>query len=229
VIYLGPAASAAQLKTVAAARAKDVSRLPAILRTSFASKRTLDWPRLAEPRSLVNAITQQLGWKVGNPEQIPFDIWQAGQLPELNLTEQITLLLTGFDLTFKLTPDQRTIEIVPLAPAVETLADSKAQKSPAAKANVARPVQGKQKYSLRVEEKPVGSVLRQLATKLNWALQIDEEAIRAAGLSLDKRVSFSVEQADQEKLLDALLTPAGLEYKIDGNQLRVMPKRYGEK
>ena len=43
----------------------------------------------------------------------------------------------------------------------------------------------------------------------------------AAGISLDKRVSFSVENADREKLLDALLTPAGLEYRIDGEQIRV--------
>ena len=86
-----------------------------------------------------------------------------------------------------------------------------------------------------MQEKPVGAVLRELSQRLHWAIQIDEDAIRAAGKSLDKRVSFSVENADQEKLLDALLTPAGLEYQIDGDQdarlaaaLRrsIIPQRY---
>lgn len=229
VIYLGPATSAAQLKAVAAARAKAVSLLPAALRTSFASRRTLDWPRLAEPRSIVESVVQQSGWKIGNPEQLPFDLWQAGHLPELNLTEQLTLLLAGFDLTFDVKPDLRTIEIVSLTPVAKLPVGSGTHAKAVPKADATRPAKGKQTFSLRVEEKPVGSVLRQLATKLNWALQIDEEAIRAAGLSLDKRVSFSVEQADQEKLLEALLTPAGLEYTIEGNQVRVMPKRYGDR
>lgn len=232
VIYLGPATSAAQLKSVSAARAKAVSLLPTALRTSFASRRTLDWPRLAEPRSIVEAIATQSGWTIGNPEEIPFDLWQAGKLPELNLTEQLTVLLAGFDLTFEVNADQRTINVVPQTPVGKLpvgSVGSTVQAKATPKADATRPAKGKQTFSLRVEEKPVGSVLKQLAAKLNWALQIDEEAIRAAGLSLDKRVSFSVEQADQEKLLEALLTPAGLEYKIDGNRVRVMPNRYGVK
>ena len=75
-------------------------------------------------------------------------------------------------------------------------------------------------YTLRVQEKPVGAVLRELATRLHWAIQIDEDAIRAAGKSLEKRVSFSVENVDQDKLLDALLTPAGLDYRIVEEQVR---------
>lgn len=229
VVYLGPSASAERLKTAATLRAKDVSRLPSNARTSFASRRSLDWPRLAEPRKLVESVAQQAGWKLGNPEQIPFDLWPAGRLPELNVTDQLTLLLIGFDLTFEVKPDEHTINIVPLAEIATLPASNTARTQPAPKANASRPARGKQMFSLRVEEKPVGVVLRQLATKLNWSLQIDEDAIRAAGLSLEKRVSFNVDQVDQEKLLEALLTPAGLEYTIDGNQVRVMPSRYGTK
>ena len=46
------------------------------------------------------------------------------------------------------------------------------------------------------------------------------------GISLDQRVSFSVENADREHLLDALLTPAGWIIDIEGEQVRVMPARY---
>jgi hypothetical protein len=72
----------------------------------------------------------------------------------------------------------------------------------------------------------VGAILRELGQRLHWAIEIDEPAIRAAGKSLDHRVSFSVEGADQQELLDALLTPAGLECQIDGNTVRVVPARY---
>jgi len=64
-----------------------------------------------------------------------------------------------------------------------------------------------------------------LAIRLHWAIQIDEVAIRAAGISLDQRVSFSVENADQDKLLDALLTPAGLDYRVEGEKVRIIPRR----
>jgi hypothetical protein len=80
-----------------------------------------------------------------------------------------------------------------------------------------------------VQEQPVGMVIRELAKRLHWAIQIDEDAIKAAGMSLDKRVSFSVENADQEHLLEALLRPAGLDYQLVGEQVRIVVGRYSEK
>ena len=65
--------------------------------------------------------------------------------------------------------------------------------------------------------------------RLHWAVQIDEEAVRAAGGSLDTRVSFSVENADREHLLEALLHPASLDYSIEGEVIRIVPQRYGNK
>jgi hypothetical protein len=75
----------------------------------------------------------------------------------------------------------------------------------------------------------VGAVLQAIAKQLHWAIQIDEDSIRKAGKSLDTRISFSVENADQEHLLDALLRPAGLDYRIEGEQVRIMAGRYEEK
>lgn len=230
LLYLGPAASAEQLRSLATLRAKDVVHLPAELRTPLMRKQRLEWPRLSEPRELVTSAIQQTRWQVDGAERIPHDLWAAGELPDLSLAEQLTVLLIGFDLTFSLRPGDRTIEIASLTSSIESPGGSSVRKRAPAKTEPAHTTRGaKQAYTLRVEEKPVGAVLKELGTRLHWAIQIDEKAIRAAGLSLDKRVSFSVEQADQEKLLDALLTPAGLEYRIDGDQVYVVPKRYGEK
>jgi hypothetical protein len=82
----------------------------------------------------------------------------------------------------------------------------------------------KRVYTLRVEEQSVGVVLRQLAERLHWRFDVDEEAIRAAGLSLDRRVSFEVQNADENALLEALLTPAQLTFQRDGDKLRIVPK-----
>ena len=69
-------------------------------------------------------------------------------------------------------------------------------------------------------------MLRELAQRLHWSIEIDEDAIRAAGISLEQRVTFSVENADRETLLNALLTPAKLDYRLEGEKIRVMPARY---
>jgi hypothetical protein len=87
----------------------------------------------------------------------------------------------------------------------------------------------KQLYTLRVQEKPVDAVLRELDQRLNWNIEIDEASIRAAGRSLDARVSFSVEDAEQDELLEALLKPAGLDFRRDGERLRIIPRTAAKK
>jgi hypothetical protein len=87
----------------------------------------------------------------------------------------------------------------------------------------------RQLYTLRVQEKPVGAVIRELAQRLNWALEIDEASIRTAGISLDARVSFSVEDVEQNVLLEALLKPAGLDFRLEGERLRIVPRAAGQK
>jgi hypothetical protein len=230
LVYFGPASAAGQLRALAASRDKEVARLPANVRTSLAGRSDLTWPRLSEPRQLVESIAEQNGWRVANPKSIPHDLWAAGQLPELTVVEQLTVLLIGFDLTFELDADGRAIKVVPLAPTPglpTTSAATSANSRPKDSVDAPRRSQGKrQVYTLRVQEKPVGAVLRELTRRLQWPIVIDEEAIRTAGKSLEMRVSFSVENADREKLLDELLTPAGLEYQMEGDQIRILPRRY---
>ena len=62
--------------------------------------------------------------------------------------------------------------------------------------------------------------------RLHWDIQIDEASLRAAGRSLDARVSFSVENADQQRLLDAVLRPAGLDYRLENERVRIIAGRH---
>jgi hypothetical protein len=230
VVYLGPSAAADQLRQIAAERTRDANRLPADMRRSISERRPSSWERLAEPRRVVESIVEGRGWRIANADAIPHDLWPSGRLGALSLTDQLTVLLVGFDLTFELRPQGQSIEIVPLK-AVQTAGSTRvATKQSPSSVKAPKTKQGaRHQYTLRVHEKPVSDVLDALANRLNWTIQIDEDGIRKAGKSLDTRVSFSVEKADQDQLLEALLKPAGLDFRVDGDRVRIMAKRYSEK
>jgi hypothetical protein len=268
--YIGPTAAAEQLRTVAEVRRAEAGRLPASRQASLELKQSLTWPRLTEPRQLITKLVERRGWRIGRAERIPHDLWAAGELPAMSLTDQLTVLLLGFDLTYEIKPAERTLEIRPLEevtirreyqlrsqssdatePLRQVLRAVKSHRLEATKLTVdarveeherlaellrgrgsqtpadRRSRQAKQVYTLRVQEQPVGAVLNELAARIGWALEIDGEAIRAAGLSLERRVSFSVENSDEDELLDAVLHPAGLDFRREGERLRIVPRRAG--
>jgi hypothetical protein len=88
-----------------------------------------------------------------------------------------------------------------------------------------RQTQTRQVFTLRVAEQPVGSLIRQLAERLDLDVHWDEQALAAAGVSLERRVSFAVENVDQDGLFDAALRPAGLTYRRDGRRLEIVPAK----
>jgi hypothetical protein len=225
----------------------------------------LAWPQLTEPRGLISSVAQLRGWQLAQAGRIPHDLWAANKLPALPASDQLTVLLIGFDLTFALNPNKRTLEIVPLESKTikrsypldgrkvalveilranlpdtvvrfssdsvvvegrvedhERVLELLGERAPQPPADEAvHP--GKQVYTLRVEEQPVGVILQQLATRLNWAIEIDHAAIEAAGLSVDRRISFAVEKSSQDELLEAVLRPAGLGYRKEGERIRIVP------
>jgi hypothetical protein len=267
LVYLGPAESATQLATLAALRRQEVARLPAEARRSLARRRSIAWPRLTEPRDLVIQLMQELGWHVRQSERMGHDLWSAGRLPKLPVADQLTLLLVGFDLTYRIIPGDAAIEITPIdevptlardyrwpgvrPPSLERLEqqfpDTRLQiaggelraegrwedleqigqllHSPGPDRPSRRPQpQSKQVFTLRVQEQPVGAVLDALARQLGWELVVDETAIRRSGRSLDRRVSFAVENVELDELLEALLQPAGLAFERDGTRVRIGPR-----
>jgi hypothetical protein len=222
LIYVGPKSAAAQLPSIVSARARDVGGLPASQRTQWTRGEPINWDRLSEPRMLISELVGRRGWRVANPEAIPHDLWAAGELPEMSLAEQLSVLLIGFDLTFKLEPKGRTIQIVALDENLQNNPSAnQAERAPTITSSAHRKPEGKHVYTLRVNDQPVRAILRQLSERMHWPIDIDEESIRAAGKSVDARVSFSVENADQDQLLTAILEPAGLTYRVENNRVRI--------
>jgi hypothetical protein len=183
------------------------------------------------------------------------------------VADQLTLLLVGFDLTFRLIPNTATIEILPLdeVPSLtqsfdlssveQSRIDQLAERFPETSLQLAdgklraagrwedleqigqllrgprpaRPAElprqpGKQVFTLRVQEQPVGAVLEALARQTSLELVVDEAAIHRAGRSLDRRVSLAVENVELDRLLDELLRPAGLAFEREGQRVRIGPR-----
>jgi hypothetical protein len=266
VRYLGPRHAAELLRTAAVLRSEEIARLKTSDRTTLERKQHLSWPQLSEPRELIGSLATRRGWRITRIERIPHDLWAAGTLPELSAADQLTLLLIGFDLSFKTQARDRSFEIAPLGPVTiqreyrlpyrasenallrqelsaaksarmeartlivdarveqhERLADLFAGRSTPRRSDRAA-TESQRRYTLRVQEQPVDAVIRQLADRMSWPIEFDEASIRAAGLSPDTRVSFSVENSDQGALLDAMLAPAGLDYRREGERLIVVPR-----
>jgi hypothetical protein len=236
--YLGPANKANQLNAVAARRRDEIRSIARAERSALERNQPISWARLAMPRELVVEAIHERGFQVRGDDAIPHDLWTAGRLPPLELADQLSLLLIGFDLSFRIDAKERMFAIVPLDGDLSEAADRRQDAaerrqndtSPLVRPSIDRQrgtsavPETRQVYTLRVEEQPVGAVLRQLAERLDWRLDIEEDAIREAGISLDQRVSFSVQSADEDELLEALLSPAQLTFEHDGGQMRIIPK-----
>ena len=96
-------------------------------------------------------------------------------------------------------------------------------KAPSPAPVASSPAPGIDQYSLKINELPLRAVLDYLQRNLKLELQIDEAALQAAGLSLDRRISFQVENVSLDELLDAAVGPAGLTAKRDGRKVQIVP------
>jgi hypothetical protein len=83
---------------------------------------------------------------------------------------------------------------------------------------------GQKVYQLSVV-KPVGTLIKALGEKMDLNVRIDEDAIKAAGLSLTTEVNVNVNNASADELLKAVLAPAGLTYERQGNAIEVRPEK----
>jgi hypothetical protein len=115
LVYLGPRQTAEQLRTLSALRRAEARHMPSDEQRVLRQRNRLSWPRLSEPRGLVEGVVEAQGWMVQGGELIPHDLWPAGELPPMSLSDQLTLLLAGFDLTFEPVAGERAVSIRPIS------------------------------------------------------------------------------------------------------------------
>ena len=57
--------------------------------------------------------------EIQGTDRIPHDLWAAGDLPPLNLTDRLTLVAAQFDLTFAIDPTGESVSLVEMPATVE--------------------------------------------------------------------------------------------------------------
>ncbi len=231
VVYLGPLSAANRLSTVAATLEKDVRRLPATAQRKFLQQKPLAWEDLATPRDLLVQLGQQSGVKLAGLERVPHDLWAAADLPSLSLVDRLTLIAIQFDLTFSVAAEGSRADLVsPPESLPETAGDHRRLVLPqtAPKRYSVEPpasVERTRIKGLAVKQERLGPVLRQLAKQLDLELVLDEPAIRAAGISLDQRVSVNVENTTVDEALRELLKSTGLTFQRRQKVVTITPAK----
>lgn len=113
LLYVGPAEEVANLRTQAALAQQRLSKFDAASRAAMRRVDSLSWPRLTEPRELIESLLAGHGLRLANPDRLPHDVWPAGRLPAMPLSDRLTLLLAGFDLAWAPTSERGVVQLVP--------------------------------------------------------------------------------------------------------------------
>ncbi|MCO6047997.1 hypothetical protein NG895_29190 [Aeoliella sp. ICT_H6.2] len=114
LIYVGPPANVREFRTLLAIAREQAAELPSAASRRMLAKVTMEIPRLAEPRRLVEQLGQRGGVRIENLDKVPHDVWPASQLTALSVADQLTTVLSGFDLRWEPTSNGRAIRIAPI-------------------------------------------------------------------------------------------------------------------
>jgi len=84
-----------------------------------------------------------------------------------------------------------------------------------------------ERYTGTIENKPATAVLQYLGGPSQGKLtfEYDAEALKAAGIDLDKPVSLKLKEATIEELLKLLLDPLGVAYEINDRTVHLKPAK----
>jgi len=229
IIFFGPRPAAERLPAVAATLTSDIRGLTTAMQRKYLLPKGFAWEDLATPRELLARLGRESELKIGGLERMPHDLWAAADLPPSSLVDRLTLIAIQFDMTFQVSAGGTQLELVALPDMGENPSEGhKRVAAPIAKPKqpAAEPpanVKDIRIDRISVKEKPLGPVLKQLAERLHLELRIDQEAIQAAGISLEQRVSVQVENATVDALLLALLKSTRLTFHRHQRVVEIIP------
>jgi hypothetical protein len=119
VLYVAPVDTARKLATLVELRRDDIRSLPLGMRQRLMRAMPMQWPWLATPRQIAQRLSSESGIRFYRiEEQIPHDLWPAGDLPPMGFAERASLLGAGFGMTFEFSPDGTAIRFVPMPESV---------------------------------------------------------------------------------------------------------------
>lgn len=106
VLYIGPIETAKRLPTVSEiqaefARGHREREVQSLVRTE-----AIEWPMLSTPRDLLKQTAERAGLSWNDLDlHVPHDLWRDYQLPPMRRSDAMTLILAGFNLSYRVLPD----------------------------------------------------------------------------------------------------------------------------
>ena len=77
------------------------------------------------------------------------------------------------------------------------------------------------RYSMAIQSQPLEAVLNHIAKETSLTIEIDNDSLAAADIASDGPVTFTVEEATLDELLEAAVSAAKLNFSRDGQDVRV--------
>lgn len=225
VVYIGPVERAARLEESLRGWRR---RYEAPARDAVAKKMMrripLAYEEASTPQAILGRLVEETGFSWTETDRLPHDIWNENKLPPVKAYQLFSLLLAGFDRTFHVSEDGRTLKPVPLdsepeaAPAVNV--ETSVSPAPAGRSFRNIPLE-QRRFTLAIKNQTLGLLLETLATQIGLALEIDRESLRQKGVSLEQRVSFEVRNVNALGLFRAALRPTKAVCRIENGKLFV--------
>lgn len=224
-IRIAPAAEAGRATRGERDRAAEIAALPAAARAPLAARRPWSWTDGARPRDLLAAAAADAGLTVTGLAAVPHDHLPATALPPLSLAERLDLVLAHYDLRVAwsaaggTTAAGSVVQLAAAEPRAAGVADRKPPSRPA------RPPRGPERrttdrYTLKLEA-PLDEALRALGPRLGLEPELDRASLAARGILPGEIARAAVTDATREHLLDAILSPLGLRWRIKDGRLVV--------
>lgn len=215
-IRLVPAADRGRASAAERRRGRELAASRGDLRRRVLAREPWRWSDGSTPRELVGDAARVAGIEIDDLDLVPHDHLRSMTLPPLTLGERLDLVLAHYDLRTAWGSRPRIV-------AMEA-ADAGTPASPAGIASgVRRPrpgTGGVEVFTLRLEA-PLDEALGAIARRLGLVLELDRESLAARGVAPREIVRAQVHDVSRDALLDAVVQPSGLRWKITGDRLRV--------
>lgn len=211
-IRIVPRSQGDLVRRAEAARRATIAALPAGPRAVLEQRDEAVWLAGSTPRYLLEATTEYGGASLAGVDSIPHDHFAALTLPPLSLAERVDLLLAHFDrrAAWKAGAGGRPVgRIVPLDEGVPATVTAASPRRPPARP---RPG-GREVFTLRLEA-PLDEALAAIGGRLGLMIRLDEQSLTARGISRREIVRANVREVTRDELLDAIVKPLGLTWRI---------------
>lgn len=225
VIFVGDSASANRIRTVSELRRREIAALGGDASQTFSRQAPLAWSDLVSPRDLLGRLAEENGLEIVNLEQVPHDLWAAGELPSMSLAERLTLILHQFDLTFRVAADARRLAVIPLPQNVGIVRDYPGGSAPEALAQKWRDAYPNCQFRIAGNRIHVRGLVEDLDAIEATRNPVRQQAGKSRGNRKPDRPSEQVFTADVPNqplgaVLDHFAKQLGLQLRIDHASLQ---------